>query len=88
MASVSVIIPTHNRATFLRAAVRSVLNQTFQDFEIIIVDDASRDNTDEVVRGFCDNRIKHVRRDTSGGDAVARNLGIISSEGEYIAFFR
>lgn len=86
MPKVSVIIPTHNRAKILPLTVKSVLHQTFQDFEIIIVDDASQDNTKEVVRGFGDNRIKYFRRDMSGGDAVARNLGIVNSEGEYLAF--
>lgn len=86
MPKVSVIIPTHNRAKILHLAVKSVLHQTFQDFEIIIVDDASQDNTEEVIRGFRDNRIKYFRREMSGGDAVARNLGIVNSEGEYIAF--
>jgi glycosyltransferase involved in cell wall biosynthesis len=86
MPKVSVIIPTHNRAKILPLAVKSVLHQTFQDFEIIIVDDASQDNTEEVIRGFRDNRIKYFRREMSGGDAVARNLGIVNSEGEYLAF--
>lgn len=86
MPKVSVIIPTHNRAKILHLAVKCVLHQTFQDFEIIIVDDASQDNTEEVIRGFRDNRIKYFRREMSGGDAVARNLGIVNSEGEYIAF--
>jgi len=49
MPKVSVIIPTHNRAEFLRSAIKSVLNQTFQDFEIVIIDDASKDHTREVI---------------------------------------
>lgn len=85
MPKVSVIIPTHNRADLLPVAVKSVLNQTFQDFEIIIVDDASTDNMADVVSAFKDERIKLFRRDVSGGDAVARNLGIANSNGEYIA---
>lgn len=86
MPTVSVIIPTHNRASLLAVAVQSVLAQTFQDFEILIVDDASTDNTKEVVSALSDNRIRYFRRDMSGGDAVARNLGIANSKGEYIAF--
>lgn len=85
MPKVSIIIPTHNRAELLQLAIKSVLGQTFQDFEIIIVDDASTDNMTDVVSAFKDERIKLFRRDVSGGDAVARNLGIANSKGEYIA---
>jgi len=85
MPKVSVIIPTHNRAEFLRSAVMSVLNQTFQDFEIVIIDDASKDHTQEVIAHFNDVRIKAIHNQFSKGDAGARNIGIINSTGEYIA---
>ena len=61
MPQVSVIIPTHNRAGLLSAAVQSVLAQTFQDFEIIIVDDCSSDGTRAVVQRFADCRIRYLR---------------------------
>jgi glycosyltransferase involved in cell wall biosynthesis len=83
---VSVIIPTHNRATFLRLAVESVLNQTFEDLEIIVVDDGSRDNTREVVCGFSDRRIRYIRHETSKGGSAARNTGIVNSISKYVAF--
>ena len=86
MSQVSVIIPTHNRARFLREAISSVLNQTFQDFEILVVDDASDDNTREVVAGFEDIRIKYFRHDTNRGGSAARNTGIRNSMCSYIAF--
>jgi len=86
MPKVSVIIPTHNRAEFLRSAITSVLNQTFQDFEIVIVDDASKDHTREVVANFNDTRIKVIHNQVSKGDAGARNVGIMNSKSEYIAF--
>ncbi len=86
IAKVSVIIPTHNRAEFLPSAITSVLNQTFQDFEIIIVDDCSKDNTQEVVRGFNDMRIKYIRNEVNKGEAGSRNVGILNSNAEYIAF--
>jgi glycosyltransferase involved in cell wall biosynthesis len=86
MPKVSVIIPTHNRAHFLRDAVSSVLNQTFQDFEIIVVDDASTDNTSEVMAAFHDERIRLLRHDTNKGGSAARNMGIINSRCDYIAF--
>src|SRR4030095_1825206 len=86
MPKVSVIIPTHKRAEFLRAAITSVLNQTFQDFEIVIVDDASKDHTREVIANFNDARIKVIHNQVSKGAAGARNAGIINSYSDYIAF--
>ena len=66
MPKVSVIIPTYNRAEFLNSAITSVLNQTFQDFEIIIVDDASTDNTSEVVNIF-NNKIRYICHEVNKG---------------------
>jgi len=84
---VSVIIPTYNRANLLARAIKSVLNQTFQDFELIIVDDGSTDNTKEVVEEFQkkDSRIKYIFQENSGGPAKPINTGIKNSRGEYIA---
>ena len=84
--TVSVIIPTYNRAHLIGRAIRSVLNQTYQDFEIIVVDDGSTDNTEEVVKGFNDGRIRYIRHDENRGGAAARNTGIRAAKGEYIAF--
>src|SRR5712692_10966910 len=86
MPKVSVIIPTHNRAELLRLAITSVLNQTFQDFEIVIIDDASKDHTREVIANFNDARIKVIHNQVSKGDAGARNIGVMNSNCEYIAF--
>jgi glycosyltransferase involved in cell wall biosynthesis len=86
MPKVSVIIPTHNRAEFLRSAITSVLNQTFQDFEIIVIDDASKDHTREIIANFNDARIKAIHNQVSKGAAGARNIGIMNSNCEYIAF--
>lgn len=86
MPNVSVIIPTSNRATFLKNAIASVLSQTFQDFELIVVDDASRDETVDVVQSFPDTRIKYIRHEKQRGGAAARNTGIISSQFDYLAF--
>ena len=85
---VSVIIPTYNRAHFLPRAIKSVLNQTFQDFELIIVDDGSTDNTKEVVENFQkqDSRIKYIWQENSGGPAKPKNTGIKNSKGEFLAF--
>jgi glycosyltransferase involved in cell wall biosynthesis len=88
MPKISVIIPTHNRAEFLRCAITSVLSQTLQDFEVIVVDDASVDNTQEVVRSFGDDRIRYLRHHvtTNKGAASARNTGVLHANGDYIAF--
>ncbi|OQX54719.1 MAG: hypothetical protein B5M53_05570 [Candidatus Cloacimonas sp. 4484_209] len=84
--TVSVIIPTYNRAHLIRRAIQSVLNQTYQDFEIIIVDDGSTDDTEEVVKSFKNERIRYIRQEKNEGAAAARNTGIKMAKGEYIAF--
>ncbi len=86
MPKVSVVIPTYNRPEFLASAIASVLNQTFQDFEIIVVDDASTDETPEVVDSFKDSKIKYIRHEINKGGSAARNTGIKASSSEYIAF--
>ena len=86
MPLVSVILPTYNRARLLGRAVKSVLNQTFEDFELIIVDDGSTDDTESVIRSFDDERIKYIRHPMRRGVSAARNTGIKASRGRYIAF--
>lgn len=83
---VSVIIPTYNRANSIENSIRSVLNQTYTDFEIIVVDDASQDNTEEVVKSINDNRILYIRNNENYGVASARNIGAQYVKGEFIAF--
>jgi glycosyltransferase involved in cell wall biosynthesis len=86
MPKVSVIIPTCDRAEYLRVAIASVLNQTFQDFELIVVDDASTNNPSELVESFHDDRIKFFRHEARKGGSAARNTGIVNSKCDYIAF--
>jgi glycosyltransferase involved in cell wall biosynthesis len=86
MAKVSVIVITYNRSKLVGAAITSVLNQTFQDFELIVVDDASTDDTAEVLQTFNDQRIRYIRHETNRREAAARNTGIQNSKSEYIAF--
>ena len=76
----SVIIPTYNRAHVLGQAIRSVLSQTCQDFEIIVVDDGSTDDTKTVVVSFADPRIHYIHQQNKGGGA-ARNRGISAAAG-------
>ena len=83
---VSVIIPTYNRADLLPRAVNSVLSQTFQDYEIIIVDDCSPDNTQDIISTFSDRRVRSVRHDINLRQSAAINTGISLARGEYVAF--
>jgi glycosyltransferase involved in cell wall biosynthesis len=81
---VSVIIPTYNHAQFLSAAIQSVLSQTYQNFEIIVVDDGSTDNTKEVVGEF-GSLVRFIWQENQGLSA-ARNTGLRLAQGEYIGF--
>jgi len=86
MPRVSVIIPTYNRRNLLGRAINSVLNQNYQDFELIIVDDGSTDNTVKLVKSFNYEIIKYIRHDKNRGVSAARNTGIRVAKGDYIAF--
>jgi glycosyltransferase involved in cell wall biosynthesis len=80
----SVIVPVYNRATVLEPALRSVLAQSCQDFEIVVVDDGSKDDPKAVIDAIADPRIRYIRQDNRGGSA-ARNLAIDSARGKFIA---
>jgi len=86
MPTISVILPTYNRAQFLKDAIDSVLAQTYRDFELIVVDDGSSDSTREVFNGFCDERVVYLAHRNNKGAAAARNTGIQHAKGKYIAF--
>lgn len=83
---VSVIIPTYNRAHLIERSIKSVLNQTYEEFELLIVDDGSTDNTKEVVGRIKDDRIRYIQCGENGGAAKARNRGIAEAKYDYIAF--
>ena len=72
-ARVSVIIPTHNRAAWLPASLSSVLEQTYQNFEILVVDDASTDNTEEVVKNFRSRKIRYFSHESQRGAPASRS---------------
>jgi glycosyltransferase involved in cell wall biosynthesis len=82
----SVIIPTYNRAHILSKTLESVLNQTIDDYEIIIVDDCSTDNTVEFMNNFNNHKIKFIRHQKQEGGGAARNTGVQHSSGRYLAF--
>lgn len=81
----SVIIPLYNKELHIGRAIQSVLNQSLQDFQLIVVDDGSMDNSAKVVENFRDERVTIIRQENAGVSA-ARNLGITKSQGELIAF--
>jgi len=84
---ISIIIPTYNRASFLLDCVNSILNQTYTEFEIIIVSDGSTDNSKEEIAKLNDSRVKFIELDKNYGyPAKARNEGIKLSKGDFIAF--
>jgi len=83
---ISVILPTFNRAATLPMACQSVLDQSFGDLELIIVDDGSSDDTAAVVGALGDERVRYIRQETNGGAASARNKGLEAAKGEFIAF--
>ena len=83
---ISVVIPTYNRADLIPNAIQSVLNQTYQNWELIIVDNYSDDGTKEVIDSFKDSRISMLLLPRTGSVAASRNFGVHHSKGEWIAF--
>jgi len=81
----SIIVPLYNKADFVAASIRSILNQTHSDFEVIVVDDGSTDSSGDVVRGFEDDRIRLVTQ-ANQGVSVAKNRGIEEARHELLAF--
>ena len=82
----SVVIPTYNQADFLRTALASVLDQTFTDFDVWVVNNHSTDNTIDVANGFGDSRIRVLDFSNQGIIGAGRNLGIQASSGDFVAF--
>src|SRR5579862_9611696 len=90
----SVILPVYNSDRFIRQSVQSILNQTFRDFELIIIDDGSKDKTEEILKSFKDKqslrdkslkRIKIIKNPKNLGVAKSLNIGLKESKGEYVA---
>ena len=85
MPKVSVIIPTYNAMTYLPETVESVLRQTYSNFELLIIDDGSSDQTVQWVSQLVDSRVRLISQENQGA-SVARNTGIAHAQGEYVAF--
>lgn len=83
---ISIIIPTYNRAKLLQKAIQSVLDQTYQNWELIIIDNYSDDGTKELIESYQDHRIKMHVIPRTGSVAASRNFGVHISRGEWVAF--
>ncbi|MBQ8525170.1 MAG: glycosyltransferase family 2 protein [Clostridia bacterium] len=83
---VSIIMPSYNTAEYIAETIKSVLNQTYKEWELIIVDDCSSDNTDDVVATFADSRIRYIKNDKNSGAAISRNRALREANGRWIAF--
>lgn len=82
---ISIILPTYNRAAFLKKAIESVIKQTYSNLQLIVVDDCSEDNTRDVIRQFQDSRIEYYKLDMNRNICYALNYGLKKVRGEYIA---
>ena len=83
----SIIVPMYNVEKYIEECIQSVVNQTYSNWELIIVDDCSTDNTDEVVNQYLtDERIHYIKNDTNSGAAVSRNRALREAKGKWIAF--
>ena len=87
-AEISVIVPVYNAAEWIEQCIQSVLNQTFKEFELILVDDGSTDNSYEICECFAktDDRIRLFHKENGGGAGEARNYGVLKSEAEFLMF--
>ena len=83
---VSVIVLTYNRESLVCETIDSILDQTFKDFELIVVDNCSQDGTEKLIQSYPDERIRYYKNENNGVIAVNRNYGIERSHGKYIAF--
>ena len=83
---VSIIMPSFNTGRFIKKTINSVLNQTYKNWELIIVDDCSNDNTDEIVNNINDSRIRYFKNRSNVGAALSRNKALKEARGKWIAF--
>ncbi|MCI8661629.1 MAG: glycosyltransferase family 2 protein [Lachnospiraceae bacterium] len=83
---VSIIMPSWNTDKFIAESIQSVINQTYKNWELLIVDDCSMDNTDDIVAAFHDNRIRYFKNKKNCGAALTRNKALREAKGEWIAF--
>ena len=82
---VSIIIPVYNSEEYIKRCLESVINQTYKNLEILIINDGSKDKSDEIIKSYKDDRIKYITQENRGLSG-ARNTGIDNSTGDYIMF--
>lgn len=87
MCRASIIVPVFNAENYIEETLKSILHQSFSDFEVIVVNDGSTDATEEKVKSIIDHRIKYIKQENSGGPAGPRNIGLREAKGEYIFIF-
>jgi glycosyltransferase involved in cell wall biosynthesis len=83
---VSIIMPAHNEADYIAEAIQSVLEQTYQNFELLIVNSGSTDNTEKVIKSFSDKRIIYFKQQKNLGVSIARNIALDAMQGDYFIF--
>lgn len=83
---VSIVMPSYNTADYIEQSIKSVIEQTYTNWELIIVDDCSDDRTDDVVLSFSDDRIKYIKNEKNMGAALSRNKALCKARGKWIAF--
>lgn len=83
---VSIIMPSYNTGRFIQETINSVINQTYDNWELIIVDDCSSDNTDDIVKSINDNRVIYLKNERNNGAAISRNKALRKAKGKWIAF--
>ena len=83
---ISIIMPSYNASKYIEASIRSVQNQTYSEWELIIVDDCSTDNTVDIINKFCDERIRFFKNEKNSGAAISRNRALREAKGRWIAF--
>ncbi len=83
---ISILLATYNRSHYISQAIWSVINQTYQNWELLIWNDGSKDDTEEIIQEFCDNRIHYFKTETNRGKTIGLNFLLLSAIGEFICF--
>ena len=83
---VSIIMPSYMTGKYIKESIKSVIDQTYEEWELIIVDDCSKDNTDEIIQSIFDRRIKYIKQKCNAGAAACRNRALNEAQGKWIAF--